>query len=85
MRIVSGRGSPEVDPWGFLFPLRPMVWMALTAALFGIMIVIKFLSMFNLNIPQTTEAFSIVRILLQQGQEADIYTDAIKYYTIIRE
>ncbi|XP_050713863.1 probable glutamate receptor [Eriocheir sinensis] len=68
MRIVSGRGSPEVDPWGFLFPLRPMVWMALIAALFVIMVVIKFLAVFNLNIPATTNAFSMVRVLLQQDE-----------------
>lgn len=72
MRIVSGRGSPEVDPLGFLFPLRPMVWMALLAALFGIMVVTEVLSVFNLDIRPTTNTFSIVRVFLQQGQGADI-------------
>ncbi|XP_063884898.1 glutamate receptor-like [Scylla paramamosain] len=68
MRIVSGMGSPEVDPWGFLFPLRPMVWMALITALFGIMAVTELLSLFSFNVHTTTKAFSVVRILLQQDE-----------------
>ncbi|XP_045123991.1 probable glutamate receptor [Portunus trituberculatus] len=68
MRIVSGMGSPEVDPWGFLFPLRPMVWMALITTFFGIMAVTELLSLFNLNVHATTNAFSVVRILLQQDE-----------------
>ncbi|KAK8385027.1 hypothetical protein O3P69_014533 [Scylla paramamosain] len=68
MRIVSGMGSPEVDPWGFLFPLRPMVWMALITALFGIMAVTELLSLFSFNVHTTTNAFSVVRILLQQDE-----------------
>ncbi|XP_045101287.1 uncharacterized protein LOC123498187 [Portunus trituberculatus] len=29
VRIFAGRGSPEVDPWGFLLPLAPWVWLVL--------------------------------------------------------
>lgn len=77
MRIVSGRGSPEVDPWGFLFPLRPMVWTALTATLLVMIVVIKVLAVFNLNIPATTNAFSMVRVLLQQGREIYVRTNVM--------
>ncbi|XP_042237313.1 glutamate receptor ionotropic, kainate 5-like isoform X2 [Homarus americanus] len=31
--ILAGKGQPEVDPWGFLFPLEPVVWAVLIAAL----------------------------------------------------
>nr|XP_053641775.1 probable glutamate receptor [Cherax quadricarinatus] len=32
-KIMGARGVPEVDPWGFLFPLTPLVWAATLAAL----------------------------------------------------
>ncbi|XP_069190852.1 uncharacterized protein [Procambarus clarkii] len=32
-RILGARGRPEVDPWGFLFPLEPLVWAAILGAL----------------------------------------------------
>ncbi|XP_053632781.2 probable glutamate receptor [Cherax quadricarinatus] len=32
-KILGARGLPEVDPWGFLFPLAPMVWAAVLVAL----------------------------------------------------
>ncbi|XP_071522174.1 probable glutamate receptor [Panulirus ornatus] len=31
--ILSAKGLPEIDPWGFLFPLAPMVWTTLLAAM----------------------------------------------------
>ncbi|XP_047482206.1 glutamate receptor ionotropic, delta-1-like [Penaeus chinensis] len=33
IRIMAGRGRPEVDPWGFLFPLTAGVWAAFLASL----------------------------------------------------
>ncbi|XP_047470488.1 probable glutamate receptor [Penaeus chinensis] len=32
-KVMSGRGSPELNPWGFLYPLTPMVWLGLFVAL----------------------------------------------------
>ncbi|XP_045101289.1 glutamate receptor U1-like [Portunus trituberculatus] len=29
VKVFTGRGSPEVDPWGFLLPLTPWVWIVL--------------------------------------------------------
>lgn len=29
IKILGGRGRPEVDPWGFLLPLAPLVWVVL--------------------------------------------------------
>ncbi|MPC14320.1 Glutamate receptor ionotropic, kainate 4 [Portunus trituberculatus] len=33
VKVLGGRGSPEVDPWGFLLPFDPWVWAALFAFL----------------------------------------------------
>ena len=33
VKVFAGRGSPEVDPWGFLLPLGPWVWMTLLSSL----------------------------------------------------
>ncbi|XP_069190891.1 probable glutamate receptor [Procambarus clarkii] len=33
IRFLGARGRPEVDPWGFLFPLEPLVWAAILGAL----------------------------------------------------
>ncbi|XP_063586266.1 probable glutamate receptor [Penaeus indicus] len=32
-KVMSGRGSPELNPWGFLYPLTPVVWLGLFIAL----------------------------------------------------
>ncbi|KAG7160557.1 Glutamate receptor ionotropic, delta-2-like 5 [Homarus americanus] len=31
--MIKSKGLPEIDPWGFLFPLQPKVWAALLAGL----------------------------------------------------
>ncbi|KAG7153856.1 Glutamate receptor-like 50, partial [Homarus americanus] len=31
--MLNGKGRPEINPWGFVFPLQPLVWAALLAAL----------------------------------------------------
>nr|AGJ51191.1 olfactory ionotropic receptor IR4 [Panulirus argus] len=35
LKIIGGLGRPEVDPWGFLLPLGPLVWTAILAAVLG--------------------------------------------------
>ncbi|XP_042859205.1 probable glutamate receptor [Penaeus japonicus] len=32
-KVMSGRGSPEMNPWGFLYPLTPVVWLGFFAAM----------------------------------------------------
>lgn len=32
-RLLSRKDVPEIDPWGFLYPLTGTVWAAVTAAL----------------------------------------------------
>lgn len=33
LRVLAGKRSPELNPWGFLHPLGPLVWLGLLAAL----------------------------------------------------
>nr|XP_053636398.1 glutamate receptor ionotropic, delta-2-like [Cherax quadricarinatus] len=70
-RILASRGLPKVDPWGFLFPLAPLVW----AIILGMLVVLAaavflmyaFGSVRNGYQNYWVEvAFGYVRILLQQ-------------------
>ena len=37
-RILGGSGRPEVDPWGFLLPFTPGVWVAFLAAMMAALV-----------------------------------------------
>ncbi|XP_069190854.1 probable glutamate receptor [Procambarus clarkii] len=72
-RILGARGRPEVDPWGFLFPLEPLVW----AAILGTLLVLPAaLFLVASCFSQETAAqgiwllrfFDYTRILLQQDK-----------------
>ncbi|XP_071540571.1 glutamate receptor ionotropic, delta-2-like isoform X2 [Panulirus ornatus] len=71
--IVGGLGRPEVDPWGFLLPLGPLVWTAILAALLVVPgMVLLLLFCFPRKAPQRDtwkrdNIYSYFRILLQQG------------------
>ncbi|XP_069945066.1 uncharacterized protein [Cherax quadricarinatus] len=76
-RILASRGLPEVDPWGFLFPLAPLVW----ATILGMLVVLAaavflmyaFGSVRNGYQNYWVEvAFGYVRILLQQDMTLPI-------------
>lgn len=71
-RIVSRRGRPEADPWGFLLPLSPLVWTAILASLLGIlmaMIGLSFLTLWSSAIGKwMTDTLNLIRIILQQGK-----------------
>ncbi|XP_071540829.1 LOW QUALITY PROTEIN: probable glutamate receptor [Panulirus ornatus] len=73
LKIIGGLGRPEVDPWGFLLPLGPLVWTAILAALLVVPgMVLLLLFCFPRKAPQRDtwkmdNIFSYVRILLQQG------------------
>lgn len=43
-RILAGSGKPEVDPWGFLLPFTPGVWLAFLAAMGAALAAIAFLA-----------------------------------------
>ncbi|XP_045604507.2 probable glutamate receptor, partial [Procambarus clarkii] len=71
-KMLGGRGRPEVDPWGFLYPLEPLVWAALLAALLVLPLAVFLLSSCfsirtvdqNSNFPATS---AYLRILLNQN------------------
>ncbi|XP_045101288.1 glutamate receptor-like [Portunus trituberculatus] len=44
VKVFAGRGSAEVDPWGFLLPLAPWVWTILLSTLLLLSVTSSFLS-----------------------------------------
>ncbi|XP_069191782.1 probable glutamate receptor [Procambarus clarkii] len=70
-RILGARGRPQVDPWGFLFPLEPLVWAAILVALLVLPLAV-FLMSFYLSGNTSAQGnwllvnFDFIRMLLQQ-------------------
>ncbi|XP_063869653.1 glutamate receptor ionotropic, kainate 5-like isoform X1 [Scylla paramamosain] len=65
LRILAGRGRPEVDPWGFLLPLAPLVWVGLVVALVVVMAIVLLLARcLSLHSPALAP---YVRVLLQEN------------------
>ncbi|XP_071533007.1 glutamate receptor U1-like, partial [Panulirus ornatus] len=72
LKLLAALGDHEVDPWGFLLPLAPLVWLAILTALPAVPTMMFLLSSFiSRKRPSpttiTTNAFNTIRILLQQG------------------
>nr|XP_053641801.1 probable glutamate receptor [Cherax quadricarinatus] len=71
-RIMGGRGRPEIDPWGFVLPLAPLVWVATLAALLLLLNILLLLSKcssyMHISSEKTTSysALDYLRVLLQQ-------------------
>ncbi|KAK4320101.1 hypothetical protein Pmani_009007 [Petrolisthes manimaculis] len=71
-RILAGKGNPEVDPWGFLLPLTPVVWLAFFSSLLFLLSSVYLLVFFVwlkdfCQIIQLGDiSFAYVRVLLQQ-------------------
>ncbi|KAK4313079.1 hypothetical protein Pmani_002250 [Petrolisthes manimaculis] len=74
-RILAGKGNPEVDPWGFLLPLTPVVWLAFFSSLLFLLSSVYLLVFFVwlkdfCQIIQLGDiSFAYVRVLLQQGKD----------------
>nr|XP_045600088.1 probable glutamate receptor [Procambarus clarkii] len=72
-KIMGARGRPEVDPWGFLFPLEPLVWAVILGAL---LVLPASLFLMSSCFFQKTSGqrnwllltFDYIRILLQQDK-----------------
>ncbi|KAG7159498.1 Glutamate receptor 2-like 2, partial [Homarus americanus] len=72
LRIMGGLGHPEVDPWGFLLPLAPLVWVSILVTLAVVLVAVFLLSLCFL--PQRHNRlewfldifFSFIRVLFQQ-------------------
>ncbi|XP_069941770.1 glutamate receptor-like [Cherax quadricarinatus] len=77
-RILGARGVPEEDPWGFIFPLEPLVW----AAILAVMLVLA-TAIFLMNLWFSYKyivqgiwlqvIFDYLRILLQQDLSVPVY------------
>lgn len=74
LRILSGLRGLQVDPWGFVLPLTPLVWAATLMALLGVLAVLHLLA-FCLDSNKlgrsgwaVNSSFRCVRIILQQGE-----------------
>ncbi|KAK4309439.1 hypothetical protein Pmani_018936 [Petrolisthes manimaculis] len=71
-RLIFSRGKPAVDPWGFLLPLAPLVWMGLLVALFIVLTVMIVLSYClpvkdkNNETGHMIKAAKCIRVILQQ-------------------
>ncbi|KAK8377529.1 hypothetical protein O3P69_013870 [Scylla paramamosain] len=65
LRILAGRGRPEVDPWGFLLPLAPLVWVGLVVALVVVMAIVLLLARCVSLYPPALAPY--VRVLLQEN------------------
>ncbi|XP_042233744.1 probable glutamate receptor [Homarus americanus] len=69
--ILAALGRPEVNPWGFLLPLAPLVWVAILTALLILPVVVFLCSSclsINASIGRTlgSNTYDAIRILLQQ-------------------
>ncbi|XP_045587478.1 probable glutamate receptor [Procambarus clarkii] len=71
-RILGTRGRPEIDPWGFVFPLEPPVWAATMTTLlmlsFTLFLALSFLSITHIATEGNWErdSFRLISALLQQ-------------------
>nr|XP_045593557.1 uncharacterized protein LOC123755122 [Procambarus clarkii] len=69
-RILGGRGRPVVDPWGFVFPLTPLVWAAILATLLVLPLTTFLLSScVSIRTPFDCldDIFNFLKLILQQG------------------
>ncbi|MPC71007.1 Glutamate receptor [Portunus trituberculatus] len=68
LRMVSGLRGLKIDPWGFLLPLSPLVWVVTMTALVGMLAVLQVLHFYHpsRSLLRCANTFSSVRVLLQQ-------------------
>ncbi|XP_050727810.1 probable glutamate receptor [Eriocheir sinensis] len=83
--ILSRKGIPEIDPWGFLYPLTWSVWVALSLALVVVWLATAMVGR------RPGQAVSLgwagkvilqnVRVLLNQGNCLQSYSFGLPYYS----
>ncbi|XP_071545449.1 glutamate receptor ionotropic, kainate 4-like [Panulirus ornatus] len=76
VKIMGGRGQPEVDPWSFLLPLARSVWAAILLTLVAVPSVASLLLLClthgtKSHIRWFRNTFEFIGILLQQGIMVD--------------
>ncbi|XP_069169722.1 glutamate receptor ionotropic, delta-2-like [Procambarus clarkii] len=70
IRILGGRGRAEVDPWGFLFPLDPLVWASILGALLVLPLAVFLMSSctsIKTPVQFMDETFNFTSLILNQG------------------
>ncbi|XP_063876898.1 uncharacterized protein LOC135109450 [Scylla paramamosain] len=86
-RILAARGRPTADPWGFLLPLTPLVWVSTLIALLGVLSSILALR-YHLFLKSPNDAapvtfpFSCVRVMLQQEINEENVDGGVKALTL---
>ncbi|XP_042208730.1 glutamate receptor ionotropic, delta-1-like isoform X2 [Homarus americanus] len=74
--MLNGKGRPEINPWGFVFPLQPLVWAALLAALVVAWLAIVLMGTKPVGSGHLTRSthllFQYLRVLLQQNARLDM-------------
>lgn len=76
-RILSGIGGQKINPWSFLLPLKSLVWASTVIALLVVLVVLHLLPCCMSSIKEgsgqpASNAFSCVRVILQQGEVSGI-------------
>ena len=66
VKVLAGRGSVEVDQWGFLLPLAPWVWVAVLVSLLLLSITAFFLSVNFSEQDFSKKGFAFINILFRQ-------------------
>ena len=62
VKVFAGRGSVEVDPWSFVLPLAPWVWLAL----FIFLLLLSITSYFLTDKFSEQKGFAFLSIMLRQ-------------------
>ena len=73
-RILGGRGSPELDPWGFLLPLSSTVWMVLIVVFLLVILTTVIISKSDRHRVRAISQYvmDIIRVSLGQGRFSKI-------------
>lgn len=79
--LLSSKGRPEIDPWGFLYPLTGSVWAAVAAAMVMVWLVTMLVSRQPggaVSLAWAGELFlQNVRVFLNQGELLCRYSSAV--------
>ncbi|KAK4325103.1 hypothetical protein Pmani_004258 [Petrolisthes manimaculis] len=83
LRILARKGSPEVDQWGFLLPLTPVVWEAFLGSLVILLVAVYLLGFFVLHEDphQSVRLDATFLVYLRVFLQQDIHTESLKWWS----
>ena len=79
LRIIGGRRELEIDSWGLLLPLTPLVWAITLITLLVVSATLMLPSCFLKGRKMGQGGFRSVRVLLQQGDHAGASCRSLPY------